>query len=208
MLHQLMNSLDHSVTHGISYLGIWGIFLGMLLESACIPLPSEVIMLFGGFLVSNGHLSFWSVALAGILGNLVGSVIIYWVGRTGGRSFIKTYGKYVLLNQKHVEKAEEWFSKYGSAAVFWGRILPVIRTFISLPAGMATMNATKFTLFTLLGCIPWNITLVYLGMKLGQNWETAQAFIKPFTYFIAIAIIILILWVIFKRIKANKKVND
>ncbi|RLQ91089.1 DedA family protein [Falsibacillus albus] len=204
MLHQLMNSLDSLILDAISSLGIWGIFFGMLVESACIPLPSEVIMLFGGFLVGNGQLSFWSVIFAGVFGNLIGSILIYWVGKKGGRPFIEKYGKYVLLNQNHVKKSEAWFDKYGSAATFFGRILPVIRTFISLPAGMANMKMSKFITFTFLGCIPWNMVLVYMGVKLGENWETAQSYMKPVTYLIFGAVILLGLWWVFKLIKSRK----
>ncbi|WP_433742299.1 DedA family protein [Falsibacillus pallidus] len=207
MLHQLMNSLESFVLDAISSLGIWGIFGGMLLESACIPLPSEVIMLFGGFLVGNGDYSFWSVVVAGVSGNLIGSILIYLVGKYGGRPFIEKYGRYVLLNQKHVKQAEMWFEKYGSAAAFFGRILPVIRTFISLPAGMANMKMSKFVIFTFLGCIPWNIILVYLGVKLGENWETGQMYMKPVTYGILAIFILIGIWWMIKRLKSKYKAS-
>ncbi len=137
MLHQLMQLLASIATGLINSLGHWGVFIGMVLESACIPLPSEVIMLFGGFLAAQGTLNFWGVVLAGVLGNVAGSVVAFWIGANKGRYFLKKYGKYILFNHEHLDKADRWFSKYGEWTVSFGRILPVIRTFISLPAGKA-----------------------------------------------------------------------
>ncbi|KJS14878.1 MAG: hypothetical protein VR69_15445 [Peptococcaceae bacterium BRH_c4b] len=201
MLHQLMQILTSIATGLINTLGHWGVFIGMTLESACIPLPSEVIMLFGGFLAAQGTLNFWGVVWAGVLGNVVGSVIAFWIGANGGRPFLQKYGKYVLFNNEHLDKAERWFSRYGECAVFFGRILPVIRTFISLPAGIARMKFLKFLVFTLIGCIPWNIALTFFGLKLGQNWQSVEPYFRPISYAIIFAIICGIVWFFYKNIR-------
>lgn len=198
-----MHHIELIITNLINHFGEWGIFFTMLLESACIPIPSEVIMLFGGFLAASGSLNFWGVILAGTLGNLAGSILIYWIGIKGGRPFIEKYGKFVLFNPHHLEKADRWFQKYGGLTVFFGRILPVIRTFISLPAGISKMKFGRFTLYTILGCIPWNIVLTYAGLKLGQNWSVAQPYLKPFTYIGALIFIIIIIRFIFRSLKSE-----
>lgn len=201
MLHQLAHLLTSIATGLISALGHWGVFIGMVLESACIPLPSEVIMLFGGFLAAQGMLNFWGVVWAGVLGNVVGSVIAFWVGSNGGRPFLQRYGKYILFNNAHLDKADRWFQRYGEWAVFFGRILPVIRTFISLPAGIARMRFPKFLAFTLIGCIPWNIALTYLGLRLGQNWPSVEPYFRPISYVVAAAIICAIVLFFFRNIR-------
>lgn len=199
-----MHGLSTSLIHFISALGVWGIFIGMIIESACIPLPSEVIMLYGGFMVGQGTASFVSVLLAGVLGNLLGSLLMLWIGARFGRPLVERYGKYVLFNYEHLEKAEKWFDKYGDWATFFGRNLPVIRTFISLPAGIAKMKPGRFIVFTLIGSIPWNAALTYFGLKLGQHWEAAQTFIHPLTYIVALIIAIWIIRFIYKAIKERR----
>ncbi|MGZ4112129.1 MAG: DedA family protein [Tumebacillaceae bacterium] len=203
MLHHLLEWLSAVATGLIETLGHWGVFLAMIIESACIPLPSEVVMLFGGFKAAEGVLVFWLVVTAGVLGNLVGSIITYWIGASGGRQFLMKYGKYLLINEKHIHKAENWFGRYGEWAAFFGRNLPVIRTFISLPAGIARMNFGKFVIFTFVGCIPWNFALTWLGFKLGANWGTVEPYIKPFTYGIAAVIVVLVLWFLQKSFRSR-----
>jgi membrane protein DedA with SNARE-associated domain len=175
----------------------------MVIESACIPLPSEVIMLYGGFQAEAGRLSFWWVVWAGVFGNLVGSLLTYWIGAKGGRQFLKRYGRYFLINEKHMDTADRWFAKYGELAAFFGRNLPVIRTFISLPAGIARMNFWKFTFYTFIGCIPWNLAMTFAGFKLGENWETVEPYVKPFSYGILGVLIVLVLWFIFKNVRTR-----
>jgi membrane protein DedA with SNARE-associated domain len=158
--------------------GYLAVFVLMLLESACIPIPSEVTMLFAGFLASPEHptnavqLSFVLVAFAGVAGNLVGSWIAYGAGRGLGRGPIDRYGRYVLIRSHDIDKAERWWAKRGTGAVFFGRLLPVVRTFISLPAGIEQMPVGRFTLYTTAGCIPWVFALTGVGYALGQNWDT------------------------------------
>jgi membrane protein DedA with SNARE-associated domain len=200
----MLHSLSSGLIHFISALGFWGIFIGMIIESACIPLPSEVIMLYGGFMVYQGTLSFFSVVAAGVLGNLVGSVIMYWIGSRYGRPVIERYGKYVLFNYEHLDKADRWFSKYGDWVTFFGRNLPVIRTFISLPAGIAKMPFGRFFIFTLIGSAPWNLALTFFGYKLGQHWEIAQHYLHPVTYLIAIVVVLLLIRYVYRGLKERQ----
>ncbi|MFC7392057.1 DedA family protein [Scopulibacillus cellulosilyticus] len=204
MLHQITEWLGSFTTDLITAFGYWGIFFGMAIESACIPLPSEVILLFGGFLAVQGKLTFWLVVLAGVLGNLTGSILTFWIGKKGGRTFLEKYGKYVLINKKHLDTADRWFNKYGDWATFFGRMLPVIRTFISLPAGVVRMRFKRFLTFTLLGCIPWNIVITYLGWKLGQHWEEAQQYLKPLSYIAVLLIIALAARIVVKTIRKRR----
>ncbi len=156
--------------------GYIAVFVLMLLESACIPIPSEVTMLFGGYLATadapGAQLSLVAVALAGTVGNLVGSWLAYWVGYKTGRAPLERWGKYVLIRTHDIDKAEVWFAKHGEAAVFFSRMLPVVRTFISLPAGMAKMPFTRFTVYTFLGCLPWVFALTIAGYYLGEKWHS------------------------------------
>lgn len=191
-MHQLIEWISTNAIALVASYGVLGIFIGMLFESACIPIPSEVIMLFGGFFIQKGAFNYFEVVGAGVLGNLVGSILIYWVGATGARTMIERYGKYVWILPEHIEKAETWFIRYDEYAAFLGRNLPVIRTFISLPAGIAKMNFTRFVLFTFLGCLPWNLALTYLGYKLGENWNHVEPYIRPFSYGIALILIVLV----------------
>lgn len=181
----------------IEFLGYWGVFLGMTIESACIPLPSEVIMPFAGFAVWNGKMSFLGIVIAGVLGNLVGSWIAYFVGLKGGRPFLEKYGKYVHITPRKLDMAHNWFERYGHEAVFISRMLPIIRTFISLPAGIAEMNFKKFTVYTVLGCIPWVIFLGYIGLILGENWETIRSYFHILDIFVGIGIVAVIIYIIY-----------
>jgi membrane protein DedA with SNARE-associated domain len=166
-MEAIINAMEDWVTN----YGYLAIFLLMLLESACIPFPSEVTMLVGGWYAADGRLDFWLVVLAGVLGNLVGSWIAYAIGRRTGRAILDRYGRYILIRSHDIDKAEIWWEKYGEAATFFSRLLPVIRTFISLPAGIAKMPFGKFTLYTFLGVIPWTFALTWLGLVVEDNWE-------------------------------------
>lgn len=166
-----MEALIDVMEQWVTDYGYLAIFLLMLAESACIPFPSEVTMLVGGWYAADGHLDFFWVGAAGVMGNVVGSWLAYWLGRTQGRELLDRYGKYVLIRPHDVDKAEVWWEKHGDAATFFSRLLPVIRTFISVPAGIAKMPFGKFTLYTFLGVIPWTYALTYLGVIVGDNWE-------------------------------------
>lgn len=182
------------VVQWIQSSGYLAILLGMTLESACIPLPSEVIMPFGGYLAGAGHLQLWLVIVWGTVGNIIGSLIAYLVGRIGGRVVVLHYGKYVGLTERRLQAAERWFDRRGDWAVFIGRLLPGIRTFISLPAGVAKMPLGRFTAFTAIGSLPWVALLAYAGYKLGQNWESAKQYTHPLMYVAVVLVIGAIAW--------------
>jgi len=173
--------------------GYTGLFLLSLLESAGILIPSEIVLPFAGFLVASGQFAFWPAVLWATLGNVVGSMVLFWIGISGGRWILARYGRYVFIHQYEIEKGEAWFKRHGVKAVFWGRLMPVVRTFISLPAGVSRMDFKKFSLFTALGALPWNFALVYLGVKAGQNWDSLRPYFHIFDYIIvAIALIFII----------------
>jgi membrane protein DedA with SNARE-associated domain len=169
----------------VTQYGYLAIFLLMAAESACIPFPSEVTMLVGGWYAATGSLSFIGVGTAGVVGNLVGSWLAYAVGRLYGRGLLDRYGKYILIRSHDIDRAEAWWARYGEAATFFSRLLPVIRTFISLPAGVARMPLGKFSLYTFLGVIPWTFALAYLGVVVKDNWENVLVYFDLPTLVIA-----------------------
>jgi len=175
-LEQILAELSKFVIATISRFGYTGILLTMAIESACIPLPSEIIMPFSGYLISTGQFTMLGVTLAGALGNVVGSILAYYVGVRGGRPFVERYGPYVLISRHDLEVADRWFARYGEAAVLISRMLPVIRTFISLPAGIARMNFGRFVVFTFVGALPWCFLLAFIGLKLGERWEELRQY--------------------------------
>jgi len=182
-----------------------GVVFLMGVESAAIPFPSELIMPMAGWLLieAKGD-SAWMLLMAGFygaLGNLLGSWVAYWISYKGGRPLLRKYGRYVLVTQHEVDRAEEWFRKYGDVAVFASRVLPVVRTFISVPAGIARMNFWKFSFYTFVGSYPWSLGLAYGGFKLGENWEDLRRVMRPFDFPIAGIIILVVAWFIYHRIK-------
>jgi len=197
----IINAIANFVTSVISHLGYPGIFLLMALESACIPIPSEIIMPFSGFLVSSGEMNFWLVVAVGSVGNLAGSFLAWWVGWRGGRPLVEKYGKYILLSQNDLESSDRFFKRYGEGTVFFSRLLPVVRTFISLPAGIAKMDNKKFLLYTLAGCIPFTALLTYAGLVLKDNWNALQPYFHKFDLIIALLIILAIIWFIFRHLR-------
>jgi membrane protein DedA with SNARE-associated domain len=186
----ILQQLVDFVTRTIGDHGVPAVFLLMTLESACIPVPSEVIQLFAGYLVSQHRMGLVAAILAGTLGNVVGSWISWGVGATGGREFIERYGKYLHVTPKRMDLADRWFERYGNKVVFWSRMLPIVRTFISLPAGVARMPFGRFTLYTFLGALPWCTGLTLLGVQVGKNWETWEARLKYFDYAVAAALVV------------------
>ncbi len=201
----MLTLLSNLVIETIKYLGYPGIFLLMTLESVNIPIPSEVIMPFSGFLSLQGNLNFWLVALMGTLGNLAGSFLNYflaeWILEIRNRyKFLR-----MVLSSKHLEKTDAWFKKYGSYSIFLGRIVPMVRTFISLPAGIAKMNAIKFTYLTFLGSLLWSLFLTYVGFFLGKNWTIIQDYFKQLDYVILVlAVIALLYWLTARRKKKSR----
>ncbi len=190
----------------IGSLGYWGVFIGMTLESACIPLPSEVIMPFAGFAVSQGKMTLLGITIVGTLGNLLGSLIAYFVGFKGGRPLIEKYGKYILISPGKLDLADEWFEKYGHEAVFISRMLPAIRTFISLPAGIARMDLKKFILYTFLGSLPWTFALGYIGVQLGDKWDIIRGYFRILDIIVVIGIIGVLAYLIYKYRKTTEQI--
>lgn len=185
-------------TDFIGSAGEAGVFLLMVLESACIPIPSEAIMLFAGFSVSKGELSLVGIVVAGVLGNLVGSWIAYAVGYFGRIDLLEK-NKLIHISPKHLKWADDWFARYGNATVFFSRMLPIIRTFISLPAGVAKMPFWRFSAYTLLGSIPWVLMLAIVGEKVGDNWEDWRHKLGYLDYLVAAAIVVGVVYLIVKR---------
>lgn len=188
-------------------LGYLGVFLAMTIESAMIPLPSELILPFAGFLVSDPTQiepitgqpwSFWIVVIVGTAGNTTGSLIAYAIGAYGGRPFLERYGRYFLIRHHEIELAERFFARYGAPTAFFSRMLPIVRTFISFPAGVARMPLGKFVLYSTLGALPWSIALVWAGTQLGVNWEQIRHALGPFDIVIAVGVIgmaaVLLMW--------------
>ena len=198
---EIVTSLINFITSTISSSGYVGIFLLMIAESALIPIPSEIIMPFSGFLVSTGEFNAVYVVIAGSVGNLVGSLIAYFVGSRLGREFILRYGKYVLLRKSHLELTETYFKKYGDGSTFIGRMLPAVRTYISLPAGLAKMNLKKFVIYTLIGSIIWNSGLTYVGMVLAERWHS----ILQYSDYLDVAVIIGVIVVIALFVRSRRK---
>ncbi|MCX5751544.1 MAG: DedA family protein [Candidatus Saganbacteria bacterium] len=192
MVTQIIDLLVQLVTSIISQIGYIGITVLMTFESACIPIPSEIIMPFSGFLVSAGKLNLILVTLAGAFGNLIGAVITYAIGYYGGRPFILKYGKYFFVKEKEVHHAEKFFERWGDFSVFLSRNLPIIRTFISLPAGVAEMNFPKFAIYSFLGSIPWCFALTYIGFMLGSNWMLIRKYGHILDIIVGIFILLLI----------------
>jgi len=210
MADKILVALSAFIVATIGALGYLGVVLMMAIESACIPLPSEVIMPFAGYLVSTGRFSLQLVALAGALGCLLGSYVAYYIGASGGRWFLLRYGRWVLIAPHEIEIADRFFDRWGAPAVFFSRMLPVVRTFIAFPAGVARMRLMPFTIYTLAGSYPWCLTLAYLGMKLGQNWDTLGPYFHRFDSVIAALLVLGASLVLYNRIRgitATAKVN-
>ena len=197
----IIDILANFVIRTIDVLGYPGIFFLMLIESCGIPMPSEIIMPFSGFLVAEGKMNFWVVSFIGALANLAGSLLAYWIGLKGGRALIEKYGKYVLISKHDLDLADRWFVKFGNLAVFFGRLLPVIRTYISFPAGVAKMEIKRFSLYTFAGALPWSILFTWLGVKMGSNWEQIREKLHNFDLAILILVIIGISWYVWRHIK-------
>lgn len=184
-------------------LGLPGIFVLMTLESACIPIPSEPTMLFAGFNVDKGTYSFLAVVSVAVAANVVGSWIAYAVGRFGRYELVHEHGKWLHITPERLAQADRWFEKYGGWAVFFSRMLPIVRTFISLPAGVAKMPFGRFTLYTVLGCIPWMAGLTFIGLQVGENWENWKEKLHYLDYVVLAAIIIGAAW-LFVRWRRNR----
>lgn len=198
----MINYLSVFILDKIQRFGYFGIFLTMTMESAGILIPSEIVVPFSGFLAGQDKLNLWIVIFIAALANLTGSIILYLIGFSGGRWFLFKYGKYILIKKEDLEKADNWFQRYGSKAIFFSRLIPIIRTFISLPAGVTKLNFGQFLIFTFFGSLLWNFWLAYFGFLAGENWEYLSYIFRKLDFILVFLIIFLMIFYIFKH---NKK---
>jgi membrane protein DedA with SNARE-associated domain len=208
VIAKIIGILSGFIVATISALGYSGIVLLMGIESTCIPLPSEIIMPFSGYLVYTGRFSLLGVTVAGAFGCVVGSLIAYYIGMYGGRPLIEKYGRFVLISRHDVDLADRWFSRFGEIIVFVSRLLPVIRTFIAFPAGVARMNLTRFVIYTFLGSLPWCLGLAYVGQRLGEQWdrnETLKTWFHRFDFLIAIVAVLAVIWWVRPHLKSLRE---
>lgn len=198
LIENVIITIINFILEIISSIGYIGIFFLMILENVFFPIPSEIILAFSGFLVYKGRFDFFYVVIIGSLGHLIGSLIIYFLSFYLGRKLILNYGKYFFLKEKHLTLAEIWFKKYGSYAILLSKMVPTVRTLISIPAGISKMDLKKFSLFTFVGSIPWNFTLTYLGFLLGKNWEKVSEYTDMLNIIILLLIIFGIIYLVLK----------
>ena len=201
---EILRPLVEFITSFIANVGYLGIFLLMVLESALIPIPSEIIMPFSGFLVTSGKLGSIGTVLAGSFGNLVGSILTYYLGMKLGRAFLVKYGRYILFRVHHLEWIEHLFQRYGDKISFIGRLLPGVRTYVSLPAGIGKTNFVKFAIYTLVGSIIWNSFLTYVGMQLGSNWKNIERYSIYLDIIAIIVVAAFVIWLIYNRKRARE----
>jgi membrane protein DedA with SNARE-associated domain len=207
MLLSITATIVDKLTATIGHNGAWMVFVLMTLESACIPVPSEVVQLFAGYLVGQNQMGLVVAIAAGTLGNVAGSSIAWWVGARGGRPFILRYGRWVHVTEKRMAMADRWFDRYGNRVVFWSRMLPVIRTFISLPAGVARMDFRRFVIYTFAGSLIWCTLLTLLGVKVGENWNAWHDRLAYLDYVMAVLIAAGVVWLIV-RIRRDRMPDD
>jgi membrane protein DedA with SNARE-associated domain len=191
-----------SVMELLAQLGYLGIALGLMIEI----IPSEIVLGYGGYMISQGHLNFLGAVIAGTIGGTIAQLFLYWAGYYGGRPFLEKYGKYVLIKKNHIDIAQLWFNKYGAGVIFSARFIPVVRHAISIPAGIAKMPVSKFTFYTVAAIVPWTVLFLYLGKVLGSNWAHIKEYAQPYVMPIIIAAIVLA--AIYFLIKRTKKTTD
>jgi membrane protein DedA with SNARE-associated domain len=211
VLENLIGALAAWIIAIISSIGYLGIALLMAIESACIPLPSEIIMPFSGYLVSTGRFDIFLVATAGAIGCNIGSSIAYAVGYYGGRPLVEKWGSYILVSRRDLDLVDRFFARFGSITVFISRLLPVVRTFIALPAGIARMPQLKFQLYTFIGSWPWCFALAYIGEQLGARWDSDPALRDLFHRFdvvIVVAIFLLVVWYVVRHWKHRLRAGE
>lgn len=199
MIEGLIAKLGLFVISVISTLGYFGVMMLMAVESACIPLPSEVIMPFSGYLVHTGQFNLWLLAFMGALGCNLGSLVAYEIGYHGGRPLVERFGSYIFLNQHDLDLTDRFFARFGDVTVLISRMLPVVRTFIALPAGIARMPRLRFHLYTFIGSFPWCLGLAYLGMKAGEHWDYLGNYFHQFDKVIGALILIGIIWFVWSH---------
>ena len=205
ILSEILAAIGGFALSTISLLGYAGIFFLMMLESMIVPVPSEFVMPFAGFLVAQGTFSFLLVIIASTLGSITGSLIFYYIGKTGGHRLVEKYGKYVLVDAEDIRKTEEWFQKRGDLTVFLARLIPVVRHLISFIAGIGKMNVKKFSFYTVVGAAIWNAILAYIGYMLGQHWKEVSQYLEQLDIIIVIVLIVGCLYFAYRHITRKKK---
>ena len=207
MNEKILALLVQFITHVIDVGGYAGIVALMGIESACIPLPSEMIMPFAGFLVYLGHFNLFFVATAGAVGCNLGSAVAYWIGAKGGRPLVERYGRWVLVSHRDLEWVTHFFEKYGSITVLLARLMPIVRTFIAFPAGIARMSQTRFHIYTFVGSWPWCFALAYVGMKLGEQWHTdprLEQWFHRFHLVVELGLLFIVAWFLWVHLSRNR----
>lgn len=188
----------------LSELGYVGIALGLMVE----VIPSEIVLSYGGFLISKGEIHFIGALISGVIGGTLAQLFLYWIGLYGGRPFLDRYGKYLLIHKKHLDASERWFENYGTGVIFSARFVPIVRHAISIPAGIAKMPLSQFTLYTVGAMIPWTVLFLLLGMELGDHWREIEQYAKPFIFpIILIATSAIVVYFFFKRWSTNRKTS-
>lgn len=203
-----MEALTNAILHSINQWGFPAIFIFMTLSSMCIPIPSEVVLLFSGYLAFQGQMNMPAVIAVSALGNLVGSIIAYYIGLKGGRPLFLKYGKYVFIKERELDWAERWFEKYGHETVFFGRMVPMVRAFVSVPAGVAEMNFVKFNIYTILGVLPWSIGLTWAGYALGSRWHDITKYFSLGSIVVFVALAALAAGFLIWHIKRGDRVGQ
>ena len=204
MINAVVTWLSALVMRTIESSGYLGVTVLMVLESANIPIPSEIIMPFSGFLVTRGIFVLWLLIVVGALGNLVGSLLSYYLGVYGGRKFLEKYGRFIFIHKRDIELADKLFARWGSSVVFFSRILPIVRTFISFPAGIARMNIWKFSFYTLAGSLIWSALLAYVGFWAGENWHFLSPYFHKFDWLIISLVLVGAVWWITRYVRELK----
>ena len=197
--------MDNYILELINNFGYFGMFIGMVLEAVIIIIPSELILATGGILAGRGIFNFWLSFFVGLLGSVFCAIAIYMMGYFGGYPFVNKYGKYFFMKSEDISKSNSWFDKYGLIAAAVGRNIPIVRTLISLPVGIARLSFKKFIIYTTLGSIPWTFVFVYFGYSLGNNWTVLSDITSKLKVPIKILLIILVVNYVYKKIKKNKK---
>lgn len=191
-----VGSLISEILTWLTNMGYAGIAIGLMIEI----IPSEIVLAYGGYMVSEGTIGFIGAIIAGVIGGTIAQIFIYWIGRYGGRPFLDKYGKYLLIKKHHIDMSENWFQKYGAGVVFSARFIPVVRHAISIPAGIARMPFLKFVVLTVLAIIPWSILFVYLGIQLGSQWDDVENIAGTYTTPIMIlAVVVIALYFVIKK---------
>jgi len=204
-----LHAISDTIIHIIISSGYFGVFFWMAVGSACVPVPSEVIMPFAGaMMITKGIFNFHLLALTGALGNLAGSIVAYFAGAWGGRPFLQKYGKYVLIRQRDIDKADRAFARYGEAIVFFGRMIPLIRAFVSLPAGIAKMPFGRFCVYTFFGGLAWSYLLTWLGLNLGEKWDLLHRYFQKADLAIGIAVVILFVFWLWHHLRPDDSPHD